>query len=190
MIKKHLQKWCGSYQSAQEWALLALRLFVACGFGDVKEELLQNLSELFETWLMGFTALHPFAIPGTILYKAHQAKSEIFRLLKEMINDFRTNNPPESDASKTTLMGRLCYTLDDNGNNMLSDQQLVDNIHLFLFAGHDTTKGSYGAFVHYLNKYPKIHNMLREEADTFSDPLHFDELKSAPLLNAFMAETW
>jgi cytochrome P450 len=85
------------------------------------------------------------------------------------------------------MMGRLCYGVDDKGNT-LSDIQLVTNLQFITFAGYDTTKGSFCAFARYLTEYPALRELLREEVKFFSEPLNVDELKAAPLLNAFLAE--
>lgn len=87
------------------------------------------------------------------------------------------------------MMGRLCYTVDDEGQS-LSDVQLVSNVQFLLFAGYDTTKGSFCSFAYYLKNRPDILALLREEVATFSEPLNFDQLKRAPILNAFLAEVW
>jgi cytochrome P450 len=60
-----------------------------------------------------------------------------------------------------------------------------------MFAGHDTTRGSFCAFAHYLNKFPNVlRKLLIEEVQSFSKPLDMDELKAAPVLSAFTTETW
>ena len=106
-----------------------------------------------------------------------------------MINDFKKENPPDSDVGQNSLMGRLCYGVDDDGKT-LTDDQLTTNLSFLLFAGHDTVKGSFCAFVHYLKEHPKVHRLLEEEVRQFSEPLDPAELKAAPILNAFLAEVW
>jgi cytochrome P450 len=190
--KAYLEEWSstGEFYSSKEWSFLAMRLFFACAFGgEVEEEILKRLNRLFCTWVRGTFAIIPFPIPGTTLYNAHQAKRELASVLRGMVHHFKETNPPGTDGATTTMMGRLCYGLDDEGKP-LAEKQLIDNIQFILFAGHDTTKGSFCAFVHYLNKFPGIQKMLVKEVQAFSEPLDVDELRNAPLLNAFLAETW
>ena len=186
-----LETWSSrnGFCSSQDWAILAMRLFFVCAFQTIDESLLETLHQLFDTWLKGFASAIPIVVPGSRLYKAHQARQELHDILLTTINNFKTENPPESDVAKTTMMGRLCYGVDDEGKTM-TDTQLVTNTHFILFAGHDTTKGSFSAFVYYLTQYPKIRELLRQEVQTFAEPLDPNELKAAPILNAFMAETW
>jgi (+)-abscisic acid 8'-hydroxylase len=189
--KVELEKWCtkGDFCSSKEWSMLAMRLFFACAFGNVDEDSLEILTNLFSAWFEGFMAIIPFAIPGTRLYNAHRAGKEIASLLQKMVDDFKSKNLHGSPGAKTSMMGRLCYGVDDDGKT-LTDEQLAENIRFIIFAGHDTTKGSFCGFVHYLAQYPKLRVMLTDEVKGFSEPLDVDQLKAAPLLNAFLAETW
>jgi cytochrome P450 len=58
------------------------------------------------------------------------------------------------------------------------------------FAGHDTTYMSLGTAMMYLAKYPAIQEAIVQEVKAFKEPLDFDELKNAPVLNSFLAESW
>jgi cytochrome P450 len=186
-----LKKWCAKddFCSSKDWAILAMRLFFVCAFGKVEEALLEKLSRSFHTWSEGFSSKIPFVLPGSKLQKAYVARAEMLQILQNMVNDFKKTNPPGSPGADNSMLGRLCYGVDEDGKP-LSDSQLTCNILFILFAGHDTTKGSFCAFAYYLTEHPKIKSILLEEAKTFSEPLDVDELKAAPLLNAFLAETW
>lgn len=47
-----------------------------------------------------------------------------------------------------------------------------------------------GTALKYLSKYPATKDAIAGEVRNFQEPLDFDELKNAPLLNAFLAEIW
>lgn len=47
-----------------------------------------------------------------------------------------------------------------------------------------------GTASHYLSQHPDVYNAVTNEVESFQEPLDFDELKKAPLLNAFLAEMW
>ena len=91
-------------------------VFLKCAFNEVDEPFMNQLNRLFQTWLMGFSTLCPYPIPGNRIHKALQAKRQLSELLLQKVNDFRTQNPPGSNLASTTLMGRLCYGVDDDGN--------------------------------------------------------------------------
>lgn len=189
-----LHRWSssGNFQTSNEWAKLAMRLFFVCALGEdaVDEQLFTSLNKWFETWEVGFSAMLPFKMPGTALWTGHQGKAGLDKVLMQIIDDFRTRNPPGSAgaaAQAGSMLGRLCY--DDDA---LTDSQIAANIRFIVFAGHDTTKGSFCAFAHFLlNELdPTLRSKLIEEVSSFREPLDPDELKSAPILNAFLAETW
>mmetsp|Transcript_45331 Transcript_45331/g.109775 ORF Transcript_45331/g.109775 Transcript_45331/m.109775 type:complete len:544 (-) Transcript_45331:77-1708(-) len=188
-----LKQWSdsGDFQSPRQWAMLTMRIFFVCAFGEAEEERMKELTYLFENWLDGFNAPIPLKIPGTALAKAHKFKKALQEILIEMINEFKETNPPDSPLTKKSVMGRLCYATDENGN-LPSEKVLVDNLYLFIFAGFDTTKGSFGGFLHFLNENPRVQELLVEEVKEFdATVLDVDQLKNgAPILNAFLAESW
>ena len=174
----------------RSWAILTMKVFFVCAFGEVNEELLAELVRLFEGWLKGFESVIPIALPGTAYAKGLVFKDKLGDILKNMILDFKTKNPPDSKAATSSVMGRLCYSVDDNGNPPTEDQ-LVDNLRFFLFAGFDTTKGSFGAITHFIMQNQEVYKLLTDEANAFAEPMDYDALKkNAPILNAVMAETW
>jgi cytochrome P450 len=193
--QKKLAQWCdsGEFQEPREWALLAMRIFFVCAFGEADDERMKKLAYLFENWVDGFNAPIPMKIPGTLLARAHGFKDELGNVLKEMIHEFKEKNPPDSTAAKTSVLGRLCYAVDDDGN-MPTETVLIDNLRFFLFAGFDTTKASFGGMSHYLKKHPKVEELLVKEVQNFKGDaavLDVDQLKNeAPILNAIMAESW
>ena len=58
----------------------------------------------------------PLAIPGTLLARAHYYKNELGKEMTLMIEEFKAKNPPNSEAAKKSVMGRLCYSVDEDGN--------------------------------------------------------------------------
>lgn len=53
----------------------------------------------------------------------------------------------------------------------------------------DATSFAMGSAIHNLCAYDSVREALAEEVRGFREPLDFDELKQAPILNAFVAET-
>lgn len=196
VVRAQLRTWSasGDYQPPREWALLAMRVFFVCAFGDVDKEHIDRLARLFEGWVDGFRAV-PFKLPGGRLQRAHRFKQEIFGIFREMINKFKAHNPPPEPGQPPykSILGRLCYVVDNDGN-MPTEKVLMDNLLFLLFAGFDTTKGSFGAIFHNLNEHPHALEALLEEVkglDLAEDDPDVDQLKfRAPVLNAVLAETW
>lgn len=199
VVRSQLEKWSssGEYQEPREWALLAMRVFFVCAFGECDEARMKKLARLFEGWIDGFRAL-PFRFPGGKLNKAHGYKEEMFAIFREMIDEFKVQHPPPSESNENpqkqhkSVLGRLVYAVDEDGN-MPSDEVLMDNLLFFLFAGFDTTKASFGAIFHFLKQHPSAREALVQEIRGYSseEEIDVDELKfEAPILNAILAETW
>ena len=191
---KHLDKWAKSnnWVSTKEFKILTLRLLLCVIFEGIKEELIWEFHDLLASWAAGFKTLR-INLPGTTFYKALQAKSRMEELIGQEIADFKLKHSDgDQDAhTKTTFLGRLIYGTDEDGNR-LSDDDIKSNIIFILFAGHDTTYASVGSFLHYLQKVPTyVRDALVDEVQNIKEPLDNDDLKNnAPILNAFLAETW
>jgi len=69
----------------------------------------------------------------------------------------------------------LDYLLERNpdGTPILNREEVLGNIKVFSFAGHDTTTSTLSAMFYELSRYPEIIEKLREEIDPF-----FDEARS------------
>jgi cytochrome P450 len=186
-----LQTWATSddFHSSGEFKMFALRLFFIAGFGSVNEEMMHQLHDDFTIWLNGFGSLLPLRIPGTLFDKAMRARERILETVQLLVRNFKHEFPPESERAQKSMMGRICYGTDEEGNPMDSDT-LNDNVLNMIFAGHDTTYASMGTALHYLSERGDILDALTKEVQSFQEPLSFDELKNAPLLNAFLAESW
>ena len=87
------------------------------------------------------------------------------------------------------MMGRICYSVYEEGNP-ITVEAILDNILTMVFAGHDTTNKSMGTALYYLDQNPDIKSAIAKEVRNFQEPLDFDEMKNAPVLNAFIAESW
>jgi cytochrome P450 len=119
-----------------------------------------------------------------------RARERILETVEILVQKFKQENPPGSEGrAQTSMMGRVCYCTDEQGKAM-NPETLNDNVLNMIFAGHDNTYASMGTALHYLSQYPDVLDALTKEVQSFQDPLSFDELKNAPILNAFLAESW
>lgn len=192
-----LEKWAkaDAYETSTVFKSLVFRTFFECALGPLDQKVMEALCSDFTTWISSFSTMFPVALPGTLYSKGLAARSRLITFLKNMIQDFKKLNSPDSESARTTVLGRLCYQEDDDGNR-LSDDDLSSNLFVILWAGHDTMFASLGTFLHNLfgndsPEWKKVLNALIEEVTSFKNKeLDFDELKDAPILNAFLAESW
>jgi cytochrome P450 len=183
--------------------LYALRVFMISSFGEVCEKSMKELHDSFLIWINGFSVLTgTLRIPGGKFDLAMQARTQILLTCKKLVDKFKIDNPsPDSDRSKNTVIGKMIYSkiTDPNGIG-LSEDEILDNLLLLIFAGHDTTYASINTVLHHITQNPYALNALQEEISSLKfntnndsdDKLDYDQLKeiNAPVLNAIMYESW
>lgn len=126
------------FHSSEVFKMYALRLFFVAAFGrEGDPEVLQQLHDDFKIWIQGFISPIPYRLPGTQFAKSMDAKDRILAMVEKVVVQFKKENPPDSDRAKTTMMGRACYGVDEDGEPMSMDD-LKDNVLNMIFAGHGT----------------------------------------------------
>ena len=143
---KNLEEWAidgkntDAWHSTKKFKILTLRLLLCIIFEDITDELIWEFHDLLQTWLAGFASPHSFPIPGTLFYKAMNAKARMENIIGELIEDFKLrhhnidNDENQSNKVKTSFLGRLIYGTDENGAR-LTDIEMKTNIIFILFAG-------------------------------------------------------
>lgn len=191
VVQSLFASWSGEFHPSTKFKAFALRLFLTTAFGDIEDETFVTFHDDMKIWLDGFMSPFPLKIPGTTFYKAMKARERIMKTMTHLINKFREKNPEGSDRASNTMMGRICYGLDENGNR-LSEDELRDNVFLLIFSAHDTTHMSMASALYHLFHQSAVREEIKKEVEklTRKDELDFDELKSAPVLTAFLAEMW
>ncbi|CAN6210920.1 unnamed protein product [Urochloa humidicola] len=100
----------------------------------------------------------PNSLPGTLYYKAMQARRRLNGVLSDIMRERRERGEPGSD-----LLGCLMQSRGDDGAPLLSDEQIADNIIGVLFAAQDTTASVLTWIVKYLHGNPKLLEAVRAE---------------------------
>ncbi|OEL23043.1 Abscisic acid 8'-hydroxylase 3 [Dichanthelium oligosanthes] len=101
----------------------------------------------------------PNSLPGTLYYKAMQARRRLHGVLSDIMRERRERGEPGSD-----LLGCLMQSRADDGvAPLLTDEQIADNIIGVLFAAQDTTASVLTWIVKYLHDQPKLLEAVRQE---------------------------
>lgn len=134
-----LREWADDgVQTSDVFKMCSLRLFFVAAFGRENDAgYLEKFYEEFKIFKKGLFHLLPYRIPGTQFAKSMEARDRLVVTIEEMITQFKKENSPESERGKTTMMGRACYGLDEDGNPMPMDY-LKHSILNMVFAGHGT----------------------------------------------------
>ena len=136
----------------------------------------------FEIWTQALFSV-PIAIPGTSFAKALAARRRLLDRLKEVL---------EQADQKRGGLDLLAGGLDETGQPLTNDD-LVEQLLLLLFAGYETTASSLSCLMRACLVEPHVEPWLREELDGLNWPPQgdattaFDALR-APRLQAVVNE--
>jgi cytochrome P450 len=96
-------------------------------------------------------------IPGSPYYRARRARDWVDERLRGYIEQARR------DPEMTGLVAEFVRGRDDEGQAM-DDQEVLDNLRLMAFAGHETTASTIAWMASYAATNPDIHDRLMAEA--------------------------
>ncbi|KAL4193520.1 hypothetical protein AMTRI_Chr06g177160 [Amborella trichopoda] len=129
-----------------------------------REERRAELSALFTVMVKGLMSLD-LKIPGTSHYKAKKAAVALKKELRKEMEERKVALSEGRSSPKQDLLSYLLTTADDQGGYM-SDTEVVDNILLLLFSGHDTSSSTLLMVLKHLADKPNIYNeILREQRE-------------------------
>lgn len=139
---------------------LACRLFLS-----VEEaEQIKKLAALFYIFTAGIISM-AVDIPGTRFYKAKRATAAIKKELLLIVRQRREALEQKTAVPSQDLLSHLLSFPDENGKFM-SEDVIVNNVLLLLFAGHDTSSCTITFLIRALAQHPHVYdNVLREQEE-------------------------
>lgn len=138
-------------------------------------------SKLFQTLTNGFFAINPLALPFTKLGKAITARNQILEYLTQVVKERQQNLSQDA-------LSLLIQAKDEDGNR-LSEQEIIAQSVLLLFAGHETTTAMLTWLCVELARHPEVLRRAREEQLQFaSDSLTLEQLGKMPYLEQILWE--
>ncbi|XP_062194557.1 abscisic acid 8'-hydroxylase 3-like [Phragmites australis] len=133
----------------------------------------------------------PNSFPGTLYYKAIQARRQLHGVLSDIMRERRSRGEPGSD-----LLGCLMQSRSDDGALLLTDEQVADNIIGVLFAAQDTTASVLTWTAKYLHDHPKLleavaaeQAAIREANNGGRRPLTWAQTRSMVLTHRVILES-
>ena len=121
-----------------------------------------GMLETFEGVLEGVFAL-PIKFPGSKFSRARKARSEIERMIAEFVREKRRQM--ESSGGVTLQEGEeggmlLSRLVAGMIRGEVSEEEVVDNVVLLVFAAHDTTSFAIAMAFKMLSQHPNCHTLL------------------------------
>jgi len=119
------------------------------------------------TWMYSLPALFPQL---QIVDKAYKQFERVMNSLiterGEEIQKARTEMGGDAVDSIKDVFGRLVDARSSDGKLSLSDEEIIANCFIFIFAGHETTAGTLSGTIAFLGLYPEIqervYNTIKE----------------------------
>jgi cytochrome P450 len=118
------------------------------GFTDLQDFLLKDVNEPFRKLFYLFNGAD-----RQILRRSKKMR----KILKEIISDRKTENNSHNDLLDMLLSARY----EDTGEGM-TEEQLTDEIHVLLFAGHETTANTLSWLLYLLAGHPEVLKKLKD----------------------------
>tara|TARA_B100001964_G_scaffold14436_1_gene15110 strand:+ start:101 stop:1330 length:1230 start_codon:yes stop_codon:yes gene_type:complete len=147
--------------------------------GDDRDELFFN----FEIWTRALFSI-PIALPGSPFAKALKARKRLLEKLRQVLSQ-----PVNGKGGLDLLAGGL-----DEAGIPLTDEDLVEQLLLLLFAGYETTASALSCLMRELLLNPPVETWLREEIEGLCWPpapelatIAYDP-NNAPKLDAIVSE--
>lgn len=187
-MRTHLSNWdtkiIDIQQMTKEMALLSALKQIA---GTDSCSISQAFMPEFFRLVLGTLSL-PIDLPGTNYRQGVQARKNIVRMLRQLIDGRRASKLYHQD-----MLGRLMRT--EENKFKLTDEEIIDQIITILYSGYETVSTTSMMAVKYLHDHPRVLQELRKEHLAIrekkrpEDPIDLNDLKSMRFTRAVIFET-
>ncbi|KAH7533746.1 hypothetical protein FEM48_Zijuj04G0164400 [Ziziphus jujuba var. spinosa] len=130
---------------------------------------------IFERVLEGVFA-PPIQFPGSKFSRARKARLEIKKMLVEVVREMRKQMEEKQEGGEAggMLLSRLVAGMI---RGEISEEEVVDNVVLLVFAAHDTTSFAIAMTFKMVYQHPNCHGLLlQEHADIMMNKRHGENL--------------
>ncbi|OAY39159.1 abscisic acid 8'-hydroxylase 4 isoform X2 [Manihot esculenta] len=153
-----LESWAHGHtiNTFHEMKKLSFQVGILSIFGVLDSNYREKLNENYHIMNKGYNCF-PTKIPGTAYQKALLARKRLNQIVGEIICERKEKKMAEKD-----LLGRLLKFKDENGQ-ILTEDQIADNIIGVLFAAHDTTAAALTWILKYLHENRTLLEAVKAE---------------------------
>ncbi|KAB1220243.1 Abscisic acid 8'-hydroxylase 4 [Morella rubra] len=178
-----LETWGGGHvvNVFSEMKKFSFEVGILAIFGHLDAHYREELKRNYCTVDKGYNSF-PTKIPGTPYKNAVQARKRLTKILSDIICERKEKKSLEKD-----LLGFLLNSKDEK-REILTDDQIADNIIGVLFAARDTTASVMTWIVKYLHDNPKLLEAVKAEQKAIgrannenNQPLSWSQTRSMPI---------
>ncbi|KAJ7634855.1 cytochrome P450 [Roridomyces roridus] len=162
-------------------AKLAFLVISTCGFGFASswatppkaadggtsmQESLTILSENFWTLVMAPKWLMYLPIPNSMIRKTFVAKERVANFMQDQIVERKAQVASGSETSSDAFTTLVKANMNESGKYQLDDQELVGNVFVLMFAGHETTAHTLAATLCFMAIHQEIQDEVVEQINS------------------------
>lgn len=186
LARRHLERWAaqpGELEVTGAMRALVFEVIITLLLGETEVDQ-ARLSRLFQQWSKGLVSPLTLEVPFTTFGRAMAAKRELMAEIEAIVA--RRERLAEQPKD---VLGALLSARDEQGQP-LAREALVHELHLQLFAGHDTTVTALSNLVMLLAQHPEVLERCRQEQQGLAPwgPLSLEAFKSMPYLHQVLQE--
>ncbi|TFK99503.1 cytochrome P450 [Pterulicium gracile] len=181
---------------------LALLVLANCGFGfpfswssppttaNGEMSVLEALSEMLKHQLVLMIPKKLWNLPFKALQSAKKSHDLIYAFMQEKVKERQAEIKQDGGfGTKTDAFSLLVRANSQGEKTQLDENELISNIYVLLFAGHETTAHTLAATLAYMCIYPKIQEevfqQIQSVAGTGTDPIFADQAKLDKVMAIF-----
>ncbi|NP_001267962.1 hypothetical protein VitviT2T_011044 [Vitis vinifera] len=155
-----LESWSGGHviSTFHELKKFTFDVAILTIFGNLDTWNKEQLKENYFILDKGYNSF-PTSLPGTLFSKSASARRRLSKILSSIIKERK-----EERSVQKGLLGCLLNSRDENGQ-ILTDDQIADNIIGVLFAAQDTTASMLTWILKYIHDDPKLLAAIRCEQE-------------------------
>ena len=186
IAERHLAAWAakgGETSIIEHIRVMAFEIATVFIFGDTPLDI-PYLNKLFQQISAGMFTPLAIDVPFTAFGQALHAKKTMYAYLEPIVR-----KRMELTEQPFDILGSMLSVRDENGER-LSVETIVQEAHIQLFAGHDTTVTATSNLMMLLAQHPDVLRRAREEQAACADITTFDldSLKRMPYLEQVINE--
>jgi cytochrome P450 len=168
-IERHISAWRGADRVAITEATKTIALEVIFRVMGIEVPDLPKWSRWYSEFLLGAINI-PIDLPGMPAWRGRRARRWLEAEVRKIIATAREHDDHDS------IVGAMVHGRDDHGAGM-SEQELIDNLLILGFAGHETTASTMAWSMLHLSQSPRRWDRLVEEVAALDEvPADYAEL--------------
>ncbi|WMV40225.1 hypothetical protein MTR67_033610 [Solanum verrucosum] len=162
---------------------------------EIDPQWLDMVEKVYTIYLKGFLAL-PINLPGFAYHRAFKARENLVKIFQSVIDERKVMNMKDESRSKGNMVDLIMAIEDDEGRR-LNDEEIIDLLIVYVFAGHETTAHTAAWAIMYLEQHPEFLQKAKEEQEEIvkrrlpdlDKKLSYDEIRQMKYLTKVIDET-